>query len=207
MSNIFKRAGASLLDYARRAVTNIFINLMFGMTMFAVAAIEIAELVIILTYALLILAFIASFILMRGMGESAYKMKVAGDRLRSGLTSGLPPEKGADKYSPAKEYRDYKGFVIGFVVCLIPIVFVIVDVCTHSGGARLAYAMVAGWAFWPALAISQNASLLFTLIPCAVQIAVAGVGYIMGGNKEKLRQFALEQRAESVSRSKGAKKR
>ena len=47
---------------------------MFGMTMFAVAAIEIAELVIILTYALLILAFIASFILMRGMGESAYKM-------------------------------------------------------------------------------------------------------------------------------------
>ena len=45
-----------------------------------------------------------------------------------------------------------------------------------------------------------------SLIPCAVQIVVAGVAYIFGGNKEKLRQFALEQRAENISKTKGAKK-
>lgn len=180
---------------------------MFGITMFAVAALKTPEIKYILTYALLALTLFTSFLLIRSMGELAYKMKVAGDRLRRGLSSGLALEKGKDTYKPAKEYRTYKGFVIGAVVCVIPFIFIIVDLCTGSGGARLAYAMVAGWAFWPVYTVSTSANVLFTLIPCALQIIVAGIAYIMGGNKEKVRQFALEQRAEDVSKTRGAKKR
>lgn len=206
MANLAGRAGRSILEYLRRAVSPFLINLMFGMTMFACVAIEIKELRIILTFALIILTFITSFLLIRSAGEYAYKMKVAGDRKRAGLPAGMTVEGGKDAYAPAKEYRDYKGFVIGAFVCLIPFIFVIVDLCTGSGGARLAYAMIAGWAFWPPMSISTSANILFSLIPCAVQIVVAGVAYIFGGNKEKLRQFALEQRAENISKTKGAKK-
>ena len=116
---------------------------------------------------------------------------------------------GADGYKPAKEYRPYKGFVIGAVASLIPVIFVIVDVTAHSTGARLAYSMIAGWAFWPVFNTSTSAHILFTLIPCAVMVVVSGVAYILGSNKEKLRQFALKQREEEVAKakSKGAKKR
>ena len=74
-------------------------------------------------------------------------------------------------------------------------------------GAFSACAMLAGWAFFPPVVISTSANILFSLIPCAIQIVVAGVAYIMGGNKEKLRQFALEQREADVSKAKGEKKR
>ena len=58
----------------------------------------------------------------------------------------------------------------------------------------------------PVLAISTKANILFSLIPCAIQIVVSGIAYILGGGREKVRQFALEQRAESVAKTKGAKK-
>ena len=200
--------GASILEYLRRAATPFFLNLMFGMTMFAVAAIDTYELKIILTYALVILTFFTDFMLIRSMGELAYKMKIAGDRKREGLPAGMT-DGGADGYKPAKEYRPYKGFVIGAVASLIPVIFVIVDVTAHSTGARLAYSMIAGWAFWPVFNTSTSAHILFTLIPCAVMVVVSGIAYILGSNKEKLRQFALKQREEEVAKakSKGAKKR
>ena len=74
----------SVIEYARRAVTPFVINLMFGMTMFACAAIENDEVRIILSYLLLVLTYLASFVLIRTMGENAYKMKVAGERKRKG---------------------------------------------------------------------------------------------------------------------------
>lgn len=195
----------SVIEYARRAVTPFVINLMFGMTMFACAAIENDEARIILSYLLLVLTYIASFVLIRTMGENAYKMKVAGERKRKGQPLGLTDSK--DAYWPAKEYRGYKGFVIGAVVSLIPIVFIVIDAAAGVSGVRVACAMLAGWAFFPPVVIATSANILFSLIPCAIQIVVAGVAYIMGGNKEKLRQFALEQREADVSKAKGEKKR
>lgn len=206
MENAFGKGMRSVLEYLRRAVTPIFINLMFGMTMLAVSAISITELKILLMVALVALTFLASFLLMRSMGEYAYKMKVAGARKRAGQPVGMGLETGKDTYHSSKEYRSYKGFVIGAVVCIIPVIFIIVDICTGSGGARLAYGMLAGWALMPVLAISTKANILFSLIPCAIQIVVSGIAYILGGGREKVRQFALEQRAESVAKTKGAKK-
>lgn len=206
MGNLLSRVGWSILEYLRRGVTPFVLNLMFGMTIFAFSGIETAELKFILVFAFLALTYFVDFILIRSMGEYAYKMKVAGDNIRNGRPAGMDLGNGA-KYRPSKEYRVYKGFIIGLVVCIVPIVFIIADLCTGSTGARVAFGMVAGWAVMPVLNISSQASLLYALIPCGVEIVAAGIAYILGGNKERDRQLALEQKAETVSKVKGAKKR
>ncbi len=206
MSELLKRAGWNLLEFLRRAVTPFVLCLLFGMTMFAVSGIETPELKYLLMAALFVLTFVTVFLLMRSMGEFAYKIKVTSEKRSQGLPGGLDLEKEKIKYHPGKEYRHYKGFAIGLFVCLIPIIFTIIDVTLHSSGARLAYAMTAGWAIMPVLVINKNASLLFCFIPCAIQIIVCGVGFILGGKKEEARQRELDERAETVSRVKGEKK-
>ena len=196
----------SILEYLRRSATPFFLNLMFGMTLFAIAAITNTEMRVILTVLIAVLTYFTDFMLIRSMGELAYKMKTAGERRRAGQPSGMS-EKGVEGYKYAKEYRPYKGFVIGAVVSLVPIVFIIGDVCTQSAGARLVYGMIAGWAFFPVFNLHTEADILFSLIPCAVMIIVSGIAYIVGSGREKLRQFALEQREAEIEKAKGARKR
>lgn len=113
MANLAGRAGRSILEYLRRAVSPFLINLMFGMTMFACVAIEIKELRIILTFALIILTFITSFLLIRSAGEYAYKMKVAGDRKRVGLPAGMTAEGAKTRMPPPRNTAIIRGSLSG----------------------------------------------------------------------------------------------
>lgn len=200
----------SILEYLRRAATPFFINLMFGMTMLAVSAIGNAELKLILMFVLVAGDCALMFILMRGTGEAAYKMKVTGQLIRENRPAGTSANAGT--YRPCKEYRWYKGTVIGLTVCAVPIVLVLVGALGQNTGARIALMLLCGWCYLPPFSIYQVAfsnvedivaaygfsSMWWSFILIGVQLVLIIVGYAMGGSREKVRQYVLAMQTESI---------
>ena len=144
----------SILEYLRRAATPFFISLMFGMTMLAVSSIENPELKIILMFLLVAGDGVLVFVLMRVMGESAYKMKTTGQMIRENRPTGSAD---SSTYRPCKEYRWYKGAVIGLLVCAIPAALVLVGALGENLVARVVLMLLCGWCYLPVFAIYQVA--------------------------------------------------
>ena len=210
-----KKIGWEVLEYVRRALAPFFIKLMFGMTMVAVLLIENIELRTILVVLLMAADGVLSFVLMRSTGEQAYKMRIAGQLRRENKPTGSAETAGS--YRPCKEYRVYKGVVIGLVASLVAIVLIIVSGTTASAGARVALMFACGWAYVPVAAVYMIilsstgmevipvSSVWFSFILVAIFVVLCEVGYIMGGNKEKLRQYMLERSMQTVERGKAEK--
>ena len=118
-----------ILEYLRRAATPFFLDLMFGMTMLAVSVIENPELRLIL-------------------------MKVTGQLIRENRPTGSSD---SGTYRPCKEYRWYKGTVIGLTVCIIPIILVLVGALGENTGARVTLMLMCGWCYMPPFSIYQVA--------------------------------------------------
>lgn len=220
--NLIKEIGSQVLEYLRRAVTPFFIKLMFGMTMLAVLLINNDALRTILMAVLFLGDNVLTYVLMRSAGENAYKMKNVGRLMRENKPVGSAEHAGA--YRRAKEYAPYKGFVIGAVVSIFAIIFIIIGALTGSTGARLALMFVSGWAFLPVFSIyymvaewvpNEEGELVMAamdpswlwwgLVLVAICIILCGIAYIHGGRREKLRQFMLERRTQTVEA--GKKKR
>lgn len=209
-----KNIGWEILDLIRRGFTPFFIKMMFGMTMLAVLFIENISLRIILVLLLLGADGVLTFMLVRSTGEQAYKMKVAGQLRRENKPIGA---ENAGSYRPCKEYRGYKGFAIGFVAGLVAIVLIIVSGVTGSTGARIALMFACGWAYVPVAAVYMIilsstgmevipvSSVWYALILVGVLIVICGIAYIVGGNKEKLRQFMLERSTQTIEKGKSAR--
>lgn len=210
-----KKIGWEVLEYLRRGLTPFFIKLMFGMTMLAVLFIENVELRTILVVLLVGADGFLSFMLMRSAGEMAYKMKVVGQLRKENKPTGSAEAAGA--YRPCKEYRTYKGVVIGIVASLVAIVLVVVSGLTGNTGARIALMFICGWAYVPVAAVYMIilsstgmevipvSSVWYSFILIVIFIVLCEIGYILGGNKEKLRQFMLERSMQSVEKGKAAK--
>ena len=90
---------------------------------------------------------------------------------------------------------------------------ILVSALGNSLGARLALMLLYGWAYAPVAsfymieAVSKVdviplSSVWFTFILFGVYLIVAGVGYILGGQKEKMRLFMLERSAQAVESGK-----
>lgn len=213
MKHIFANAGWQVLEYLRRALTPFVINLLYGMTMLAVSAIGNDGIAIALTLLLLVATLFTDFIFMRAAGEIAYKMKLTGEAKRANRP--VNAEKDLGTYRPSKEYAPYKGFVIGLVVALIPLILLLVGGLTDSTGCRTAVIFVAGWSYLPVFRfcalgkaddyIVPNDSLLWGLIILAVVLVVCGVAYIVGGRKEQRRRYLLELRSETIEEQKRAR--
>ena len=215
MKKLLAAAGWNILEYLRRAGLPFLLKLMFGMTMLASITIKNTE----LRTAVLALLFLAdlfvSFMMLRIAGESAYKMNVIGRLHRENKP--VNASVNAGKYHPSKEYRPYKGFLIGLTVSLIPAVLILVGALTGSAGARLTLCIVAGWAYLPALGIYQiradvlhytedmvvagPSSLWWGFLLIGIFLAVCTVGYIMGGRREKFHQFVLARQTEDIDRA------
>ena len=150
---------------------------------------------------------------MRAAGEIAYKMKLTGEAKRANRP--VNAEKDLGTYRPSKEYAPYKGFVIGLVVALIPLILLLVGGLTDSTGCRTAVIFVAGWSYLPVFQfcalgkaddyIVPNETLLWGLIILAVVLVVCGVAYIVGGRKEQRRRYLLELRSETIEEQKRAR--
>ena len=100
MKKILSSIGWDLVEYLRRAATPFLLKLMFGMTMLACVMIKNTELRITILALLFLADGFVSFILLRSMGEGAYKMNVVG-RLRK-ENKPLNATINAGKYHPSK---------------------------------------------------------------------------------------------------------
>ena len=201
-----------IAEYLRRAATPFFIDIIFGMTMLAVSSIENAELKLILMFALVAGNGLLLFMLMRSAGESAYKMKVTGKLIRENRPAGTAA--GSGVYRPCKEYRWYKGTVIGLLLSVIPAVLVLVGAIGSNFGARVTLMLLCGWCYLPPFSIYQVtfssmeadalvstygfSSLWWSFILIAAHLAVIIVAYALGGAREKTRQYILEMQTESI---------
>lgn len=224
--SIVKKIGWEIVEYVRRAISPFFIKMMSGLTMLAISLIENDALAICLMAAMVVIDGLLSFILIRGMGETAYKMKVVGQLKRENKPTGLNSSS-MGAYRPCKEYRSYKGVTIALVVSLLPIILILVGALGNNTGARAALMIVSGWVYMPVYVIVSavkgpspedfkgvwigNETLWWGFILIALFVVISAVAYIMGGNREKMRQYMLTRRTESVdaamqSRSKGEKR-
>ena len=200
-----------ILEYLRRAATPFFLDLMFGMTMLAVSVIENPELRLILMFVLVAADGILIFLLTRGVGENAYKMKVTGQLIRENRPTGSSD---SGTYRPCKDYRWYKGTVIGLTVCIIPIILVLVGALGENTGARVTLMLMCGWCYMPPFSIYQVAfsnmeteafvaaygfsSMWWSFILIGAHIVLIIVAYAIGVSREKTRQYVLAMQTESI---------
>ncbi len=201
MTGKAKTAALAVWEYVRRAATPFLLNLMFGLTMFAVAMISIVALKIILMVVLLGCTVVVDFVFMRSVGEKSYKIMLDNETKKKNAAVVLDEwgEQKKEKVATYKEYRVYKGFVFALIASLPAIVLMVVAGITKNGFVRLALWFVSGWSIIPIMAISMNASYYFGFIMVALITAVCGVGYIFGGNKERMRRFMLERRTQQIN--------
>ena len=226
MSSMIKKIGWETVEYLRRSVAPFFIKMMTGLTMLAISLIQNNALAICLMAAMFVIDCVLSFILLRGTGETAYKMKVVGQLRRENRPTGINATP-LGTYRPCKEYRPYKGATIALFISLIPIILILVGAIGNNTGARVALMILSGWVYMPAYLIISvmkgpmpedytgvwigNETLWWGFVLIAVFVAVSAVAYVMGGNREKVRQYMLTRRTESVdaamnNRTKGEKR-
>ncbi len=145
-------------------------------------------------------------------GGTQYEMLVSGNVKRSAYDA-YGNEYKMSNHKQAKEYRAWKGFVIGAFVALLPVFFGIVLGCNQAkihGEGDLSKGMsvlvllsffLSGWTVVPffamnaaGISVSYFYSLLFAVIP----VAVSGAMYIAGayGRRNKnVRMQMLEDKA------------
>ncbi len=144
-------------------------------------------------------------------GRDHYGYFAAGELHRRNREFGV--QSGGD-HRPEREYRVWKGFLIGLYVALPVVILGSVagalprDSLVDSGGyAYYALCMFAGWAIIPitwfgttvstgvaGLIVSPYYSLLFCLFP----ILVSGVAYIVGAAKERKERREKREQEEKV---------
>jgi len=166
----------------------------------------------ILSISCIIFAVVLNADLSVACGKKHYKVFVSGEIRRKNNIDTVD-NKDRKSYKREQEYKPYKGFLIGFfvcivvfIVCLIYAVFSITYEEHKAGGIIIL--MVSGWAILPwQMANIQN--LYLTLISCVVPVAVTGVAYIIGAMLERKDYLLMQERAAAAQgkESNRAKKR
>ncbi len=208
-AQLFWRTQAECL---RRSVTP-FLMYMF-MSMLALAIYALAKDAHIAVSILLTLVCIAGGAFYNGhlcyhYGKLHYGVYVAGELHRRNELFGIPSGSG---HRPEREYRPWKGFLIGFYVALPAAVLAIIGGSLQLAGNLIfssfvgtLFLMFAGWAIFPVtwfntsvgggLSVSLFWSLLMLLLP----LLVSGIFYIVGAQKERRTREAEVERAETVA--------
>ena len=184
-------------EYTKRVGTLLIMNFLFGITMFLVFALDNVAARVAIVFVMLAAMFALDFFLMRSAGEQDFKMSVIGEAKRRNKPSGAP--EGHSTYHISKEYRVYKGFLIGLITMALAIVLIVAAQMTGSNGVKIALVIVYGWLYFPVVAISLEANLFFCLIVFAVALALFGVSYIIGGEKGRLQHYILLKKTNAIS--------
>lgn len=185
------------LEYGKRIGTLLVINFLFGITMFLIFAIQNVAARCAVIYVMIAAMFVLDFFLMRSAGEQDYKMSVIGEAKRKNKPSGAP--EGRSTYHISKEYRVYKGFLIGLFTMALAFIFLLIARFSGSAGSKLFLAIVYGWLYFPVMTCSVKADLLFCLIVFAVALAVFGVSYIVGGERGRVQHYILLKKTNAIS--------
>ncbi len=161
-----------------------------------------------------------------GSGGTQYEMLVSGNVKRS-ATDAYGNEYRMSNHKEAKEYRAWKGFVVGAMTAVLPIVFAIVLGCNQEainasqtegasnglGVLLLCGLFLCGWTTVPfycmnsvGISVSYFWGALIALIP----VVVSGAMYIAGayGRRNKaIRQQELAEKAAAAEAAKQANRR
>lgn len=202
----------------RRAVTPFLMYFFMSLIMIACQAIGSAWARIILGILCILAGAFFNGHLLYHCGVKHYSDFLSGEARRRDVLFGA---KDTADHHPEREYRPWKGFVIGFFVGLPVLILGTLsgffydrlggDISGSTGASfsQLALVMLAGWAIVPVtwfgsrtnaegvpvgLKASPFWSLLFILLP----IAVSGVFYIIGALRERDRRLETEARVERV---------
>ncbi len=94
-----------------------------------------------------------------------------------------------------KEYASYKGFAIGFTAFVIMFVLLIIELILGqpSNTINLLLTVLYGTFYFPLKVVADTAPNFYILYGAVLTIAVSGVCYILGANKEKKLYASLEE--------------
>ncbi len=152
-------------------------------------------------------------------GKMHYGAYVAGELHRKSVAEGIAS--GGD-HRPEREYRPWKGFLIGLYVALPAILLGIVAgaipekyVMTGGGVAYYALVMFAGWAIIPiswfgtkkgadGAPLGLRVSPYFSILMCILPILVSGIAYLVGAARERDDRL---KNAEKTEIERGGKKK
>jgi len=195
-----------LKECARRAVTPALMYLFFGMLALAASAISDENAWLRLFLAILCVLGAAALNVDQGVrvGKKHYQMYLSGEVRRSG---GIETINNKDRktYKFEMEYRWYKGFLTGVIICVPLIICCIIYASGNyfnnenlSSASNLVMIMFCGWAIIPLVLIFGDINVLWSLCFCAIPIIVTTVSYLVGMAIEKKAYLEREARLESI---------
>lgn len=192
----------------RRSVTVFLMYMFMSMLMLAIQVIDGGTgtaLVVILSIVCILGGCFYNGHLCYHCGKDHYDAYLVGKLHRKNALFGISS---GGNHHKEREYRIWKGFLIGAYVGLIVIIFGVLAGCFDSvdseGGyfAKMAFSMFAGWAIlpltwiakWTGTAVSSFWSIAFIILP----ILVSGVFYMIGANAERRAKEEEELRKKAV---------
>lgn len=220
MSNLkkqFKKGGRYVWEMVKAAIPALFMYLCAGTILMMIIFSDVKEGEMVKwssadqvwTVVCIVLAAAYNALISYAHGGMHYEMLVTGNVKRATQDAyGNEYKMSSHKY--AKEYRVWKGFVVGGVISLVTIIIGIVFGCNQAkidgklSGTAVVGFMLSGWSVLPlyganvatGAGISYFLSLLFALIP----IGVTGGFYIVGAyarrNKNLRQQLIADKQAE-----------
>lgn len=141
-------------------------------------------------------------------GQKHLDAYIAGELHRKNALFGI--RSGGD-HQPEREYRPYKGFVIGFYVGIPVLVFGSLAGAFPAleGPGLLALIMFAGWAIIPVRWLNVYGGLdvsnFLSLAMIAIPVVVSGIFYIVGAKVQAKKRSEREERMEEAKGKKGKK--
>jgi len=196
-----------LKECARRSVTPSVEYLFCGMLALAASAIpdENAWLRILLAVACLVLAVFLNVDQGVRVGRKHYQIFLSGEVRRN---RGIETLNNKDRktYKFEMEYRPYKGFVTGIIICIPLIICCIIYAAGNrannlelSSVGDVVLLMFCGWARVPLGLIFQGISPVWSLCLCVLPIAATTISYIVGAALERKAYNEKEERIKSIN--------
>lgn len=185
----------------RRSVTPYVMYLMMSLLLLACQAIGNAPLRIVLGILCIVAGMAYNVHLCYQYGKLHYDAYLTGKIHRQNAVFGI--QSGGD-HRPEREYRPYKGFLIGFYTGIPALIFGILAGClpNAAGTVLTLFIMFAGWAIVPVTWMRNvghlNVSYFVSIAFIAIPILVSGISYLWGAMKEKQMKLAEAERLERV---------
>lgn len=188
----------------RRSVTVYLMYLFMGLIMLACQAIheDTTALEIVLGVACILIGMAFNVHLCYHAGCDHYDAYVTGCAHRKNALFGI--DSGAN-HRVEREYRPYKGFLIGFYAGLIVIVLgILAGIFQNSENnfALLFLTIFAGCSIipvtWVIASVGSSVSCFWSLLFVLVPIIVSGIAYIVGAKMQRNKKFMEKERMQRV---------
>ncbi len=190
----------------RRSVSVFLMYMFMSMIMLATQAIDVENttlIEIVLGIACMIGGMVFNGHLCYHFGSDHYDTYVSGCLHRTNAMFGI--ESGGDHHVE-REYRVWKGFLIGFYVGIVVMVLGLIagffPKTDGAGYALMFLSMFAGWSIipvgWIINLVDPNFSYFWSLAFIIIPVLVSGIFYIVGAHRSKMKKEQKNARQEAL---------